>query len=83
MTFGHSKTRFAIGLAWLALAVRPASGQMVTVHPTPPPCAGTHCLRQIPGATVTHHGAASAARAACPQGTIYDSRKGTCRVVPD
>ena len=56
MRFGHGKRRFAIGLALLALAVLPASSQIVAVHPTPPPCTGAHCLRPIPGATVTHHG---------------------------
>jgi hypothetical protein len=77
----RSSRQFAIAVGILALAVLPASGQMVTVHPTPPPCTGPHCLRQIPGATVVHHSGPSAKRSACPAGTVYDSRKGTCRVI--
>jgi hypothetical protein len=78
-----TKMRFAIGLALLTGAIMPASGQIVSVNPSVPPCTGEHCLRQIPGATVQHHGGPSAARAACPKGTVYDSRKGTCHVIPN
>ena len=47
-----------------------------------PPCTGGRCLPNQRGSTTPRHAAPSAVKQACPQGTVYDAYKGTCRVKP-
>jgi hypothetical protein len=73
--------RIAIAITILTLCATPCLAQMVTVTPTPPPCAGAHCVNPLRGARIEHHGAASIQRTSCPAGTVYNPRKGTCKVL--
>ena len=68
-------------LALLAGMAAPALGQIVTPSLFPPPCSNGHCVNQNQGATVIPQGATQAQRG-CPQGTMFDPRKGTCKVLP-
>jgi len=58
----------------------PALGQIVTPTLVPPPCT-SHCVNPNQGARVIPQGAIQAQRG-CPQGTEFNARKGTCRVLP-
>jgi hypothetical protein len=74
-------SRLATVLAlWTGLAA-PALGQIVTPSLFPPPCSDSHCLNQNQGAKIIPQGAVQAQRG-CPQGTMFDARKGTCKVLP-
>jgi hypothetical protein len=68
----------AIVFFWAA----PSFGQVVTPVLSPPPCAGHNCLSRPRGATVPPSAASKFHKADCPQGTVYDPRKGTCKVMP-
>ena len=59
----------------------PALGQIVTPSLTLPPCTGSHCMNQNQGARIIPQGATQAQRG-CPQGTEFNARKGTCKVLP-
>ena len=59
----------------------PALGQIVTPSLFPPPCSDNHCVNQNQGAKIIPQGAVQAQRG-CPQGTMFDARKGTCKVLP-
>jgi hypothetical protein len=77
--------RLAAAIVFLGLMpgplIAPCLAQIITVNPTPPPCTGEHCVNQLRGARVEHHGAVSIQRASCPAGTVYNARKGTCKVL--
>jgi hypothetical protein len=63
------------------LLATPAFGQVVTPHIFAPPCTGGHCLNATAGSTVARGASkVSAQKLACPAGTAYDARKGTCHV---
>ena len=68
-------------LALSAGMAAPALGRIVTPSLFPPPCSDSHCVNQNQSATVIHRGATQAQRG-CPQGTMFDARKGTCKVLP-
>jgi len=74
-------SRLAVLLALLGSLTAPALGQIVTPTLTPPPCSGNHCVKQNQGARVIPQGATQAQRG-CPQGTEFNTHKGTCRVLP-
>jgi hypothetical protein len=82
---GKSEMQVIILLAtifalWTGLA-DPASAQIVTPSLFPPPCSGSNCINQNQGAKIIPQGAVQAQRG-CPQGTMFDPRKGTCKVLP-
>jgi hypothetical protein len=66
-------------LALLGSLTAPALGQIVTPTLTPPPCT-SHCVNPNPGARIIPQGATQAQRG-CPPGTMFNPRKGTCRVL--
>jgi hypothetical protein len=70
----------AVLLALLGGLAAPASGQVVTPTLIPPPCSGSHCVNQNQGARIIPQGATQAQRG-CPQGTMFNPRKGTCKVL--
>lgn len=70
----------ALLLALLVSLAAPALGQIVTPALTLPPCTGNHCVNQNPGARIIPQGATQAQRG-CPQGTMFNPRKGTCKVL--
>ena len=82
MTTKMKSTPIIVAAVFLALNTTPSFGQVVTPVLTPPPCAGHNCLFRPRGATVQPSAASKFHKADCPQGTVYDSRKGTCRVMP-
>jgi hypothetical protein len=64
--------------ALAGMAGSAASGQVIRPHLTPPPCTGHHCLKHRRGAQTTPGNAAQ--RKPCPRGTVYNARRGTCKV---
>jgi hypothetical protein len=73
-------SRLVVLLALWGSLTAPAQGQIVTPTLTPPPCSGDHCLHQNQGARIIPQGATQAQRG-CPQGTMFNARKGTCKVL--
>lgn len=73
-------SRLATILALLGGLITPALGQIITPTLTPPPCTGNHCVNQNQGARIIPQGATQAQRG-CPQGTVFNARKGTCKVL--
>ena len=75
-------------ISWLAailtllggLGGAPALAQIVTLTLPLPPCS-SHCVNQTQGARVIPQGALQAQRG-CPEGTVFNARKGTCKVLP-
>lgn len=67
-------------LAGLALGMTPCLAQVIVPHLTPPPCTGHHCLEHPRG--VVMPGVDPAHKAPCPQGTVYNPQRGTCKVLP-
>jgi hypothetical protein len=62
-----------------APALGPAAlGQVIVPHLAPPPCTGHHCLKHRRGAQTSP--VDSAHRRPCPRGTVYNARRGTCKV---
>jgi len=73
-----------MAIAALLIACGPIAesfAQVVTPTLTPSPCAGAHCLNPQRGATTMHYRGPSAEKFNCPEGTIFDARKHTCRVL--
>jgi hypothetical protein len=82
VTVGRKRWRvilptLAIGVA----AAVPAQAQVVTPSIYPAPCSGTHCLNAPRGAKIFTGGPATAERG-CPTGTVFNPRRGTCKVMP-
>jgi hypothetical protein len=71
-----------IAAGFLALNATPSFGQVITPNLQPPPCSGQNCLFRPRGARVMPPGAGAAQKTACPQGTVYNPRRGTCKVMP-
>jgi hypothetical protein len=69
------RTIIAIGFV---LGAAPAAAQIVQPVITPPPCTGQNCPRQ----TRSSMPAAPAHPGLCPPGTVYNPKKGTCKVLP-
>ncbi|HXR95202.1 MAG TPA: hypothetical protein VN718_04945 [Rhizomicrobium sp.] len=74
--------------AFLAVAIcavaasTPVSAQVLKPQLTEPPCTGPHnCPNYKRGAALEPPGAAQGQKAACPAGTIYNPKRGTCKVV--
>ncbi len=61
-----------------ALAATPAGAQIVKPVITPPPCTGQNCPRALRSAMPQ----APAHPGLCPSGTVYNPKKGTCKVLP-
>jgi hypothetical protein len=57
----------------------PAMSQIITPTLIPPPCS-SHCVNPVQGAKIIPQGATQAARG-CPSGTVFNARKGTCKVL--
>jgi len=72
--------RLAVLLVVLGSLAGPAMGQIVTPTLTPAPCSGSRCLNRNPGGRIIPQGATQAQRG-CPQGTMFNARKGTCKVL--
>ncbi len=71
----------AATLALSAGMAAQALGQIVTPSLFPPTCSDSHCVNQNQGATLIPQGATQVQRG-CPQGTMFDALKGTCKVLP-
>jgi hypothetical protein len=56
------------------LTTAPALAQIVRPVLTPPPCSGNGCMQRPRPA--------SPVKLACPPGTVYVPKKGTCKVLP-
>jgi hypothetical protein len=67
--------------AIVMLSTAPSVGQVVSPTLYPPPCSGNHCFSHARGAITPHVQGPSAQKRGCPQGTVYDPVKGTCKVV--
>jgi hypothetical protein len=68
-------------LALVTLSAAPSQSQVIRPTLAPPPCIGIHCLNRVRGATTLQSSQPNVQRLPCPQGTVYDQRKGTCHVV--
>ena len=65
-------------VAWCA----PASAQVMKPQLTVPPCTDPHnCPNYKPGAALAPPGATQGPRVPCPSGTVYNPKRGTCKVV--
>jgi hypothetical protein len=71
-----------IATGFWALTVAPSFGQVITPSLPPPPCSGSNCLFHPRGAMTESRGASSVQKIACPQGTVYNPSRGTCKVMP-
>ena len=71
-----------VGLLFGTLAgSQSAYAQLTKPQLFKPPCRGGHCLNTTSVSTVTKGPSqTSSQKAACPAGTSYDARKGTCHV---
>jgi hypothetical protein len=70
----------AVGCAipWWA----PASAQVLKPQLTQPPCTTSHnCPNYKRGAALDPPGAAQGQKIPCPAGTVYNPKRGTCKVV--
>jgi hypothetical protein len=69
---------FAIvfGAAGLALFLTPAAAQIVHPIIVPPPCSGHNCPQHWRGPPMT-----TVPKTQCPPGTVYNPKKGTCKVL--
>lgn len=66
--------------AWLFGS--PAQAQIVKPQLTAPPCTGPHnCPNYKRGAALDPPGAAQGQKVPCPAGTVYNPKRGTCKVV--
>jgi len=74
------RTMVLVAIALHSVALN-AHGQIVTPVFSPPPCQGRGCLTKPKGATVVRPVHPGVKRTSCPQGTIYDPKKGTCHVM--
>jgi hypothetical protein len=72
----------AIAAVISALGAAPSFAEIVVPHLQPPPCSGNHCPFQARGARLPAFHGLAVQSAACPQGTVYNPRKGTCKVLP-
>jgi hypothetical protein len=71
---------FTIAICTMALC-GPVSAQVPKPQLTPPPCASAHnCPNYKPGAALQPPGASGALKP-CPAGTVYNPKRGTCKVV--
>jgi hypothetical protein len=66
----------------LACQAAPSFGQVIKPSLFPPPCTVRACLSRPRGAIARAPGASAVQKIACPQGTLYNPRKGTCKVMP-
>ena len=68
--------------AWAFASYTPASAQVMKPQLTQPPCADPHnCPNYKRGAALPPPGATQGQRAPCPAGTVYNPKRGTCKVV--
>jgi hypothetical protein len=68
----------AIVTGLMVFAAAPSQAQVIAPNLSAPPCVGRGCLTVQRGATVPHKTHAPAQQ--CPQGTVFVSRTGTCKV---
>lgn len=61
------------------LAAAPASAQIMRPVIAPPPCTGHSCMPTTRGVPLPP---ANLHSTACPPGTVYVPKKGTCKVLP-
>jgi hypothetical protein len=71
-----------IATGFLVLNATPSFGQVIIPNLQPPPCSGHNCLFHPRGAKTVPPGASAVQKIACPQGTVYNPRRGTCKVMP-
>jgi hypothetical protein len=82
VTIGSRNRRCILAaISIVVAATAPAQAQVVTPSIYPPPCTGTHCLNAPRGAKTFTGGPATAERG-CPAGTVFNPRRGTCKVMP-
>jgi len=67
---------------WALASSAPVYAQIVKPQLTEAPCASAHnCPNYKPGAALPPPGATQGQRAPCPAGTVYNPKRGTCKVV--
>jgi len=72
---------FTIAAGLMALLM-PAAAQILKPQLTQPPCTSPHnCPNYKPGAALDPPGASQAQKIPCPAGTVYNAKRGTCKVV--
>lgn len=60
----------------------PAAAQVLKPQLTAPPCTGPHnCPNYRRGAALDPPGASQGQKVPCPAGTVYNPKRGTCKVV--
>jgi hypothetical protein len=60
----------------------PAAAQLSKPQLTAPPCTDPHnCPNYRRGAALLPPGASQRQKVSCPAGTIYNAKRGTCKVV--
>lgn len=84
MTNKENRMRIlALMIAVCATALcAPAGAQVPKPQLTQPPCASAHnCPNYKPGAALEPPGSAAGQKVPCPAGTVYNPKRGTCKVV--
>ena len=67
---------------WAMAPYTPASAQVMKPQLTVPPCTSAHnCPNYKPGAALPPPGATQGPRIPCHAGTVYNPKRGTCKVV--
>jgi hypothetical protein len=68
--------------AFLLAPSAPSAAQVLKPQLTQPPCTGPHnCPNYRRGAALDPPGSAAAQKVPCPAGTVYNPKRGTCKVV--
>lgn len=69
-------------LIFLALLAEPAHAQLVRPELAPPPCSDPHnCPNYKRGAALPAPGPSQVQHTACPAGTVFNPKRGTCKVL--
>jgi len=72
---------FMTAICAMALCT-PADAQVPKPQLTEPPCASAHnCPNYKRGAALEPPGASGGQKVPCPAGTVYNPKRGTCKVV--
>lgn len=72
---------FVISMLLLALSA-PSTAQVPKAQLTQAPCADPHnCPNYKRGAALEPPGSSAAQKVPCPAGTVYNPKRGTCKVV--
>ena len=76
------KLRLALAIGFFIVPAQGVYAQVAKPQLTPPPCSNPHnCPNYKRGAALPPPGAAQIQNTACPAGTVFNPKRGTCKVL--